>query len=63
MGAASLLASQRVRKLKKLNLHRSYFSSAAAGQFSGLGIEVDVSGQETPDTWDGESHYYVAVGE
>lgn len=62
-GAAPLLNSPRVRKLKKLNLHRNYLSAATAAAFKTLGIEVDVDGQEQPDMWDDEPHYYVAVGE
>lgn len=62
-GAAPLLNSPRVRKLKKLNLHRNYLSASTAAAFKSLGIEVDVEGQEKPDTYDNEPHYYVAVGE
>ncbi|MES2922953.1 MAG: STM4015 family protein [Verrucomicrobiota bacterium] len=62
-GAVPLLTSERLGNLKKLNLHRNYLSKVMAGRFLSLGIEVDVGGQEEPDQWNNEPHYYVAVGE
>jgi hypothetical protein len=62
-GAVPLLTSTRLGNLRKLNLHRNYLSKVMAGRFLSLGIEVDVGGQEEPDTWNNETHYYVAVGE
>jgi len=62
-GAEALLASEKVRGLKSLNLHRNFLTSATTGRLASLGPKVDVSDQEEPDDWDGEPHYYVAVGE
>lgn len=62
-GAELLLASDRIRKLGSLNLHRSYLTDVTIPRLQALGPKVDVDGQEAPDDWDGEPHYYVAVGE
>ncbi len=62
-GAEALIASEKVRRLKSLNLHRNYLTSATLSQLANLGPKVDIGGQEKPDSWDGEPHYYVAVGE
>ncbi|MDB6080113.1 MAG: hypothetical protein JWO82_3860 [Akkermansiaceae bacterium] len=62
-GAEALIASPRVRKLAKLNLYRNYLTDATLPRLAALGPRVDVGGQEEPDDWDGEPHYYVAVGE
>jgi hypothetical protein len=58
-GALALLNSPGIRNLMKLNLHRNYLSPAMAERFLGLGIEVDVGGQEKLDDYGP----YVAVGE
>lgn len=62
-GAEALIASEKVRRLKSLNLHRNYLTDATIARLKGLGPNVDIGGQEQPDDWDGEPHYYVAVGE
>ena len=62
-GAVPLLTDPRLGRLKKLNLHRNYLSKVMADRFASIGIEVDVDGQEAPDSWNNELHYYVAVGE
>lgn len=62
-GAEALLASAKVAKLSSLNLHRNYLTDATISRLQTLGPKVDVGGQEEPDDWDGEPHYYVAVGE
>jgi hypothetical protein len=62
-GAEALIASEKIRNLKSLNLHRNYLTDATIARLKGLGPVVDAGGQETPDDWDGEPHYYVAVGE
>ncbi|MEK7953622.1 STM4015 family protein [Luteolibacter soli] len=62
-GAEALIASGKVRNLKSLNLHRNYLTDATIARLQGLGPKVDVGAQEKPDDWDGEPHYYVAVGE
>jgi hypothetical protein len=62
-GAEALIASEKIRRLKSLNLHRNYLTDATIPRLQGLGPKVDVGGQEKPDDWDGKPHYYVAVGE
>ena len=62
-GAEALIASEKVRGLKSLNLHRNYLTDATVARLQTLGPKVDVGAQEKPDDWDGEPHYYVAVGE
>jgi len=63
VGAEFLIASERVRRLAKLNLHRNYLTAATIPRLNGLGPAVDTGGQEAPYEYSGESHYYVAVGE
>jgi len=62
-GAAALLASPLVAKLTKLDLHHHFCSNEMMAQFQQLNIEVDMSGQEEPDQYNGETWRYVAVGE
>ena len=62
-GALALLASDKVKTLKKLNLSHHYVSEDVAKQFSDLGIQVDLSDPEEADEWDGIDHYYVAISE
>jgi hypothetical protein len=62
-GAEALIASEKIRGLKSLNLHRNYLTTATIPRLQALGPKVDVGAQEKPDDWDGEPHYYVAVGE
>ena len=62
-GAEALLKSPGIRGLKKLNLHRNYLSTSMVERFQEIGVEVDTGGQENPDKWNDEEHFYVAVGE
>ncbi len=62
-GGEALLSSEKVKQLRKLDLHRHFMSEEVTAKFASLGIEVDVSKREEPDDWDGELHYYVSVGE
>lgn len=62
-GAEALLGSEKVRALSRLNLHRNYLTDATIPRLHALGPQVDVGGQEEPDTWEGVPQYYVAVGE
>jgi hypothetical protein len=62
-GAAALAQSPAIHLLKKLDIHHHYCSDEMMEKLSALGIEVDLSEQETPDTYNGEMFYYVAVGE
>ncbi len=62
-GALALLASDKVKSLKSLNLRHHYISSPIMDQFKDLSVSVDVSEQQSPDDWDGELHYYIAISE
>lgn len=59
----ALLASERIKGLEKLDLHFHYMSDELVARFNESGLNVDVSGQEEADEWDGEAYYYVSVGE
>ncbi len=62
-GAAALLNSPAVRRLRRLDIHHHYCSPATVRQLEELGIEVDASDPQEPDEYDGELHRYVAVSE
>jgi hypothetical protein len=58
-GAEALLTAPAVKKLKRLDLHHHYMSDAMMARVKQLGIDVDVSEQES----EGEYGRYVSVGE
>ena len=60
IGGRALLNSERVRNLKKLDLHHHFLSDELMAQLEALPLIVDVSGQE--DDEDGDWRF-VAVGE
>ncbi len=62
-GAKMLLSSEKIKTLKKLDLHHHYMSNEVMAQFANLGPVVDVSDQEEGDEYDGTVDYYVAVSE
>jgi hypothetical protein len=62
-GAAALVANPAIAKLARLDIHHHYCSNEMVARLARLGIDVDTSGQEQPDKYDGEFHRYVAVGE
>ena len=62
-GALALLASDKIKSLKSLNLNHHYMSNEVMQQFSSLEIKVDVSEQMDADSYDDEIYYYVAVSE
>ncbi len=62
-GAKFLLESERVKKLRKLDLNHHYMSEEMMSKLEVLGPEVDVSGKEEADRYDDEVCYYVAVSE
>ena len=62
-GAAALLESPSVAKLEMLDLHHHFCSEKTIKRLEGLGIKVDASEPQTPDSYDGESYRYVAVSE
>lgn len=58
-GAAALLASDKVKRLNKLDIHHHWCSDATVDQLGLLGIEVDSSDQQDlEDDW-----RFVAIGE
>ncbi|WP_367870545.1 STM4015 family protein [Luteolibacter sp. Populi] len=59
VGAEHLLASESIRGLSGLDLHRNYLTDATIPRLKELCYRVDVSAQETGD----EDDRYVAVGE
>lgn len=58
-GAELLLASESIRGLTGLDLHRNFLTEATTTRLKSLCPKVDVSGQEVAD----DDYYYVAVGE
>jgi len=62
-GGLALLASDKIKSLKSLNLCHHYMTTDIMNQFNELNINVDVSEQEVADEWDDELHYYVSVSE
>ncbi len=62
-GAAALLASPAVRRLRRLDIHHHYCTPAMVAQLEALGVEVDASDPQEPDEDRGELYRYVAVGE
>lgn len=62
-GAEALLAGEKIKQVKKLDLHHHYMSTEMMERFLGLGIQVDVSERQQPDEYDGEIIYYISVSE
>lgn len=64
-GAEALLSGRPLTHLKKLDLYHHYLSDAGMARITAAlpGVEVDVSGQEEPEEYDGEIWRYVAVSE
>lgn len=60
-GAKALLESDKIKSLKKLDLHFHYLSDEMMKKISDLPIETDLSDQEEPD--DDEEYRYIAVSE
>jgi hypothetical protein len=62
-GATALLASPRIKQLKKLDLHHHYISPKVVEQLQQLGPEIDADEVQEADRDDGEEYRYVAVSE
>ncbi|MFC4011640.1 STM4015 family protein [Nonomuraea purpurea] len=64
-GAESLLSGQPLTHLRRLDLHHHFLSDAMMRRLTEAlpGVEVDLSEQEEPDEYDGETWHYVAVSE
>jgi hypothetical protein len=58
-GAAALVASGAVKKLKRLDLHHHFLTEAMMRKLADLGIPVDISDAESPDS----EYRFVAVSE
>jgi hypothetical protein len=62
-GAAALLASPGIKNLEFLDLHYHFCSDEMMAKLLRLDAKVDISDQQEPDEYEGESTRYVAVGE
>jgi len=62
-GGLALLGCQQLRSLSFLNLRRHYLSDAVMAQFKKIGIEVDVSDQESSGDEDDEEYRSCEVTE
>ncbi|HVH97450.1 MAG TPA: WGR domain-containing protein [Enhygromyxa sp.] len=64
-GAEAIIANPaKYKHLKKLDLSNNFLTEDQVARLKkALGKIVDVSGQNTPDDWGGEMHYYTSVGE
>ncbi|MGC4116130.1 MAG: TIGR02996 domain-containing protein [Myxococcales bacterium] len=49
--------------LKRLIVDRCFLSGDALARLARLGLELSAGRQQTADEYDGQTHYYVAVGE
>lgn len=62
-GAAALLASPAVARLRRLDLHHHFCSEEMVARLSALPLEVDLEDRQEPDEDGGETYRYVAVSE
>jgi hypothetical protein len=62
-GAKALLQTERIRKLKWLNLRHNFMSESVAREFKALGIEANVSDRQKADADDGEEYRFCEVSE
>jgi uncharacterized protein (TIGR02996 family) len=64
-GIEAIIANPaKFKHLKKLDLSQNFLSEDQVARVKkALGKVVDTSGQNTPDNWDDELHYYTSVGE
>lgn len=62
-GAEALVNSEKIKGLKKLDLHHHFLSDEMMTRVRGIGIEVDVTEQENAYEDDEDGYYYVAVSE
>jgi hypothetical protein len=62
-GAKALVESPGIAGLQKLDIHHHFVSPAAVAALESLGISVDASDVQEPDTYNGETYRYIAVSE
>lgn len=62
-GGYALLDGQSMEHLSSISLRHHYLTAPVITQLQNSGLRFDVSDQQQPDEYDGESHRYVAVGE
>lgn len=62
-GGYALLDGQSMEHLTSINLRHHYLTDPVISELQNSGLPFDVSDQQQPDEYDGESHRYVAVGE
>jgi hypothetical protein len=62
-GANALLASKWLPRLKRLDIHHHYVSDETVARLRRVVASLNADDVQEPDSWDGEEHRYVAVGE
>jgi hypothetical protein len=62
-GVEALAASPLIKGLKQIDFPHHYVSDEAIAKLTALGIAVDASDRQEPDSYDGEEHRYIAVSE
>ncbi len=62
-GGTALLESERIKSLKRLDLHHHFMNPELTAKFEASGLNVDVSERLEPDDPFEEPYYYIAVGE
>jgi hypothetical protein len=62
-GARALLGSGKLSRLQKLDIAHHYVSDDMVRKLKAAVRELNAKDHQKPDQWDGEDHYYVAVGE
>jgi hypothetical protein len=62
-GTSHLLASPKIRGLKKLDLHHNYLSADMKQRLSALGVEVDVSETMEEEVYEKDRYRFIALSE
>lgn len=62
-GVEALASATNLGHLQKLDLHYHFASNDAIAKLAELGIAIDASDPQEPDSYDDETYYYVAVSE
>lgn len=63
IGVEALAVAGNLGHLHKLDIHYHFATPEALAKLDGLGITIDASDPQEPDTYDDETYYYVAVSE
>jgi hypothetical protein len=62
-GARALLDSGKLGRLQKLDIAHHYVSDDLVAKLRRTVPKLEAKDRQKPDQWDGEDHYYIAVGE